>query len=52
MLLHGRGDHLLLGLHGVLVGVLVLLGPAPRGTSAMLSSVPARPAFPKPPLAS
>lgn len=51
VLLHGRGDHLLLGLHGVLVGVLVLFGPAPRGTSATLNSIP-RPASPKPPLVS
>lgn len=31
VLLHGRGDHLLLRLHSVLVGVLVLFGPASEG---------------------
>lgn len=49
-LLHGGGDHPLLGLQGVLVGVLALFGPASGGRSTAVSSPPARPATPKPPL--
>lgn len=49
-LLHGGGDHTLLRLQGVLVGVLALFGPVLGGRSTALSSAPARPASLKPAL--
>ena len=49
-LLHGGGDHPLLWLQGVLVGMLALFGPALGGRSTVVSSPPARPASPKAPL--
>lgn len=48
-MLHGGGDHPLLDLQGVLVGVLALFGPTLGGKTTTLSSLPARPAFPEAP---
>lgn len=48
-LLHGSGDHLLLQLQVILIGMLALFGPALGGRNTEVSLSPARPASPKPP---
>lgn len=48
-LLHGSGDHPLLRLQVVLIGVLALLGPAVGGRNTAVSLPPVRSASPKPP---
>jgi len=46
-LLHGGGDHRLLRLQCVLIGVMALSGPASGGRSTAVSLAAARPASPK-----